>query len=65
MPHMTTEDVHEYINGICFKTGPPGKVGAETEWLVTDPERPTEPVTIDRLAELVEACCQMAQKLHG
>lgn len=55
MPHMTTEDVHEYINGICFKTGPPGKVGVETEWLVTDPERPTAPVTIDRLAELVEA----------
>lgn len=56
MSHMTTEDVHEYVNGICFKTGPPGKVGAETEWLVTDPERPTAPVTIEYLAELVEAC---------
>ncbi|SIO91203.1 ergothioneine biosynthesis glutamate--cysteine ligase EgtA [Nocardiopsis sp. JB363] len=56
MSRMTTEDVHEYINGICFKTGPPGKVGAETEWLVIDPERPTAPVAIDRLAELVEAC---------
>ncbi|PWV58007.1 ergothioneine biosynthesis glutamate--cysteine ligase EgtA [Nocardiopsis sp. L17-MgMaSL7] len=56
MAHMTTEDVHDYINGVCFKTGPPGKVGAETEWLVTDPEHPTEPVTIDRLAELMEAC---------
>ncbi len=56
MAHMTTEDVHDYINGVCFKTGPPGKVGAETEWLVTDPEDPTAPVTIDRLAELLEAC---------
>ena len=56
MARMTTEDVHEYINGICFKTGPPSKVGVETEWLVIDPERPTAPVAIDRLAELVEAC---------
>lgn len=56
MMSMTAEDVHEYINGICFKTGPPGKVGAETEWLVTDPARPTAPVTIDHLAKLLEAC---------
>lgn len=56
MAQMTTADVHEYINGVCFKTGPPGKVGAETEWLVTDPEQPNAPVTIDRLAELLEAC---------
>ncbi|GHC97179.1 glutamate--cysteine ligase EgtA [Nocardiopsis terrae] len=56
MVPMTTEDVHEYINGVCFKTGPPGKVGAETEWLVTDPEQPTAPVTIDRLTGLLEAC---------
>ncbi|MBR8740657.1 ergothioneine biosynthesis glutamate--cysteine ligase EgtA [Nocardiopsis sp. MG754419] len=56
MAHMTTEDVHEYINGVCFKTGPPGKVGIETEWLVTDPDRPHARVTIDRLAELMEDC---------
>lgn len=55
MMHMTTEDIHEYINGVCFKTGPPGKVGVETEWLVIDPEKPTAPVTIDRLTELLEA----------
>ncbi|MDT0327487.1 ergothioneine biosynthesis glutamate--cysteine ligase EgtA [Nocardiopsis lambiniae] len=54
MAHMTTEDVHEYINGVCFKTGPPGKVGAETEWLVTDAADPTVTVTIDRLAALLE-----------
>ncbi|GAB3747137.1 ergothioneine biosynthesis glutamate--cysteine ligase EgtA [Nocardiopsis nanhaiensis] len=56
MAYLTTEDVHEYINGVCFKTGPPGKVGAETEWLVTDPEQPDRPVPVDRLAELLEAC---------
>jgi len=53
--HMTTEDVHEYINGVCFKTGPPGKVGTETEWLVTDSAHPTAHVTVDRLAALLEA----------
>lgn len=53
--HMTTEDVHEYINGVCFKTGPPGKVGTETEWLVTDTAHPTAVVTVDRLAALLEA----------
>ncbi|MEU2946112.1 ergothioneine biosynthesis glutamate--cysteine ligase EgtA [Nocardiopsis alba] len=56
MAYMTTEDVHEYINGVCFKTGPPGKVGAETEWLVTDLASPTAPVTIERLSALLEAC---------
>ncbi|MFD6949406.1 ergothioneine biosynthesis glutamate--cysteine ligase EgtA [Nocardiopsis sp. TSRI0078] len=55
MARMTTEDVHEYINGVCFKTGPPGKVGVETEWLVTDPDDPDAPVSVDRLAELMEA----------
>lgn len=55
MAQMTTEDVHEYINGICFKTGPPGKVGIETEWLVTDHADPASPVALDRLAAAVES----------
>lgn len=54
MVRLTQNDVHDYINGICFKTGPPGKVGVETEWLVVDPGRPDEPVPLDRLAALVE-----------
>ncbi|SHI81121.1 glutamate--cysteine ligase [Nocardiopsis flavescens] len=54
MAHMTTDDAHEYINGVCFKTGPPGKVGAETEWLVADTAAPESTVTIDRLAALLE-----------
>ncbi|HIY42603.1 MAG TPA: ergothioneine biosynthesis glutamate--cysteine ligase EgtA [Candidatus Nocardiopsis merdipullorum] len=54
MVHMNTEDIHEYINGICFKTGPPGKVGVEAEWLVADPTRPAEPVGIDHLSTLLE-----------
>src|SRR5699024_5633379 len=54
MVHMNTEDIHEYINGICFKTGPPGKVGVEAEWLVADPTRPAEPVGVDHLSTLLE-----------
>ena len=54
MAGMTRGDVHEYINGVCFKTGPPGKVGAETEWLVTDTAVPDGTVTIDRLTALLE-----------
>ncbi|GAB3210045.1 ergothioneine biosynthesis glutamate--cysteine ligase EgtA [Marinactinospora thermotolerans] len=53
MGHITETDVHDYINGICFKTGPPGRVGVEAEWLVTDPARPHEPVPIDLLSALV------------
>ena len=55
MVHMTTEDIHEYINGMCFKTGPPGKVGVEAEWLVVDPAHPEEPVGVDHLSSLLEA----------
>ncbi|GAB3454705.1 ergothioneine biosynthesis glutamate--cysteine ligase EgtA [Streptomonospora sediminis] len=53
MAYLTENDVQDYINGICFKTGPPGRVGAETEWLVRDPVRPREPVPLARLSPLV------------
>ncbi|MFC4560777.1 ergothioneine biosynthesis glutamate--cysteine ligase EgtA [Nocardiopsis mangrovi] len=54
MRYLTENDVHEYIRGICFKTGPPGSVGAETEWLITDPTRPEEPVALDLVSCLVD-----------
>ncbi|WP_028647141.1 ergothioneine biosynthesis glutamate--cysteine ligase EgtA [Nocardiopsis sp. CNT312] len=54
MAHITEDDVHDHINGVCFKTGPPGKVGAETEWLVTDPAHPAEPVRVDRLRGVLD-----------
>ncbi|MDT0304865.1 ergothioneine biosynthesis glutamate--cysteine ligase EgtA [Streptomonospora wellingtoniae] len=53
MAYLTETDVQDYIHGICFKTGPPGRVGAETEWLVRDPLRPREPVPLGRLSALV------------
>ncbi|GAA3736352.1 glutamate--cysteine ligase [Spinactinospora alkalitolerans] len=53
MGYLTETEVHDYIHGICFKTGPPGLVGVESEWLVTDPARPDDPVPLDRLSALV------------
>src|SRR5215470_4410724 len=33
---LTESDAEEQVHGICFKTGPPGRVGVELEWLVFD-----------------------------
>jgi gamma-glutamylcysteine synthetase len=49
----------EHIHGICFKTGPPGRVGVELEWLVRvngDAAAPAGHERVTRaLAELTEA----------
>ncbi|GAA2554542.1 ergothioneine biosynthesis glutamate--cysteine ligase EgtA [Streptomyces levis] len=37
------------IHGICFKTGPPRRLGVEVEWLVHDTRAPRVPVTPERL----------------
>ncbi|MDS1271636.1 ergothioneine biosynthesis glutamate--cysteine ligase EgtA [Lipingzhangella sp. LS1_29] len=50
MVRLTEDDVHEYVTGICFKTGPPGRVGCELEWHVVDRHQPAEPVPLHRLA---------------
>jgi glutamate--cysteine ligase len=55
MTRLTLDDVYEHINGVCFKTGPPGQVGAETEWFVVDPRNPDRHVRIDRLRALMDA----------
>lgn len=51
---LTINDVHEHVSGVCFKTGPPGTVGAETEWLVVDHHEPAAHVSPDRLRALLE-----------
>ncbi|MGD9484614.1 ergothioneine biosynthesis glutamate--cysteine ligase EgtA [Streptomyces sp. TRM70308] len=38
-----------YIGGICFKTGPPRRVGVELEWHVRDREDPARAVPAERL----------------
>src|SRR5882757_4688416 len=55
MTSLTIDDVYEHVAGVCFKTGPPGTVGAETEWLVVDPHRPRTHVSPARLRALLDA----------
>jgi ergothioneine biosynthesis glutamate--cysteine ligase EgtA len=47
---LTETDAEEHIRGICFKTGPPGAVGVELEWLVRDRDDPASAVAPYRLA---------------
>lgn len=55
MTRLTLDDVYEHISGVCFKTGPPGQVGAETEWFVVDRRAPDSNVPIGRLRTAMEA----------
>jgi glutamate--cysteine ligase len=52
---LTLDDVYEHVSGVCFKTGPPGQVGAETEWFVVERGAPDRHVPIDRLRTVMEA----------
>ncbi|GAA4127549.1 ergothioneine biosynthesis glutamate--cysteine ligase EgtA [Actinomadura keratinilytica] len=54
MAGLTVDEVHQYIRGVCFKKGPPGTVGAETEWLVLDRAAPGAPVPPARLRALLD-----------
>jgi glutamate--cysteine ligase len=47
--------VQGYVERVCFKTGPPGLVGTELEWLVGYADDPTARVPIPRLRELLDA----------
>ncbi|RFU39136.1 ergothioneine biosynthesis glutamate--cysteine ligase EgtA, partial [Actinomadura logoneensis] len=51
---MHPDDVRGHAVGTCFKTGPPGVVGAETEWFVTDPDAPGAPVPAATVRAAVE-----------
>src|SRR5687768_6607651 len=52
---LSEDDVHQYIRGVCFKNGPPGTVGAETEWFVVDVAAPGAHVPVRRLRTVMEA----------
>src|SRR3954454_12890269 len=47
--------VQGYVERVCFKTGPPGLVGTELEWLVVYADDPTARVPIPLLRELLDA----------
>lgn len=45
--------VQGYVERVCFKTGPPGLVGTELEWLLAFADSPTDRVPIPLLHELL------------
>jgi ergothioneine biosynthesis glutamate--cysteine ligase EgtA len=47
---FTEADAEAQVHGICFKTGPPERVGVELEWLVRDRHDPTQQVQAERVA---------------
>jgi ergothioneine biosynthesis glutamate--cysteine ligase EgtA len=47
---LTEADAEAHVHGICFKTGPPERVGVELEWLVRDPRDPALPVQAVKVA---------------
>jgi ergothioneine biosynthesis glutamate--cysteine ligase EgtA len=48
---LNEDEAAAYVGGICFKTGPPRRVGVELEWLVRDRSAPTRAVPPGRLEE--------------
>ncbi|AEW97022.1 hypothetical protein SCATT_46510 [Streptantibioticus cattleyicolor NRRL 8057 = DSM 46488] len=47
---ITLAEAEERARGICFKNGPPSRVGVELEWLVHDAADPAAPAAPERLA---------------
>jgi ergothioneine biosynthesis glutamate--cysteine ligase EgtA len=54
-PPLSERDAEHRVHGICFKTGPPGAVGVELEWLVCDPLDPVRPVSHDSVRKHLAA----------
>ena len=46
---FTEADAEAQVHGICFKTGPPQRVGVELEWLVRDRRDPALPVRAEQV----------------
>jgi ergothioneine biosynthesis glutamate--cysteine ligase EgtA len=47
---FTEDDAEAQVHGICFKTGPPERVGVELEWLARDRRDPALPVRAEQVA---------------
>jgi glutamate--cysteine ligase len=48
-------EAERLIGTVCFKTGPPGTIGAELEWLVQDERDSSLPVPFERVREVLDA----------
>ena len=51
---LTEADAEGHVHGICFKTGPPARVGVELEWLVRDRRDPALPVRAEQVAAALD-----------
>jgi glutamate--cysteine ligase len=51
---LSETDAERRIRAICFKTGPPGTIGAELEWLVRDSSDPSLTVPFGRISEVLD-----------
>jgi serine/threonine protein phosphatase PrpC len=51
----TLEEALEHVHAICFKTGPPRRVGVELEWLLHRLDDPTSPLDLTRLRHALGA----------
>jgi len=47
---ISEAEAEQLIGAICFKTGPPGTIGAELEWLVLDNTNPAQSVPFSRIS---------------
>ncbi|MFJ8149625.1 ergothioneine biosynthesis glutamate--cysteine ligase EgtA [Streptomyces sp. NPDC096048] len=52
---VTEAEVEALVHGICFKTGPPRRLGVEVEWLVHELRAPRLPVSPERLEAVYSA----------
>ena len=50
---LTEDEAEQMVGTICFKTGPPGIVGTELEWLVGDPVNPTLHIPFQRIKDIL------------
>ena len=52
-PIRTIAEAGTYVTRVCFKHGPPAKIGIELEWLVIDPHDPDRRPDVQTLATLL------------
>jgi glutamate--cysteine ligase len=52
---LSESDAEAHVQGVCFKTGPPGLVGVELEWLVRDRHDPAALVDSARVTAVLAA----------
>ncbi|MHB1596677.1 MAG: ergothioneine biosynthesis glutamate--cysteine ligase EgtA [Streptosporangiaceae bacterium] len=50
---LAEDQAEQMIGAICFKTGPPGTVGTELEWMVSDPTNPALSIPFERVSGIV------------